>query len=177
MDSAHGEQAASERQILEQKQEMLDKEADDLLHRRRCNELLVWWKARALEAGQARQRAQQAGSDTTVADAVAVADELLARADKTLLQARKGHAGKVAKVQQAQRHLTDARRKLKDAGTVLRDEAVQRMQQRADEELKWAQLVEQAHSAKARAEHALTCGEWEKVLTQSDEAAVSGRAR
>ena len=149
-----------------------DREADDLLRRRRRNELLHWWKTTALKAAEERKRqeANRMPTDTSVADALAAVDGLLATADKTLLQARTGHAGRVSKVEQAMSHLAKARETVAAARISDRDQVLQDMQGRCSETLKWAKLVEQAHSAKCKAEDAFKDKEWERVVSEADTA-------
>ena len=149
-----------------------DREADDLLRRRRRNELLHWWKTTALKAAEERRRqeANRMPTDTSVEDALAAVDGLLATADKMLLQARTGHAGRVSKVEQAMSHVARARETVAAARVSDRDQVLQDMQAQCSEMLKWAKLVEQAHSAKCKAEDALKDKEWERVVSEADTA-------
>lgn len=149
-----------------------DRQADELLRRRRRNELLRWWKTTALEAAEARKReeANRRPADTSVEDARAAADALLATADKALLQARTGHAGRVSKVEQAMRHVAEARQVVAAARISDRDQVLQDVQARCAEALNWAKLVEHAQSAKSKAENALKNKEWAQVVSEADTA-------
>ena len=154
------------------KEALQDREADGLMSRRRRNQLLLWWKSSALEAAAERQRhaASLIPDDTTATKALSAVDELLGAADKALLQARTGHAGKLSKVEQAMRQVAEARQILDAARLSQRDQALHDMQKRTEEVLKWARLVEDAESAKTKAQHALASKMWEAVVMHSDAA-------
>ena len=168
----HPELIAMQQRAANSPEARAEREADDLMSRRRRNELLLWWKATALEAAEQRRReeASQARSDTSRQEVLASIDALLAAADKALLQARTGHAGKMSKVEQATRQVAEAREVASAAGISERDEALHNMQARAEEVLEWARLVEKAQRHKAKAEHALSAKQWEAVVAEAEEA-------
>ena len=154
------------------KEALQDREADDLMSRRRRNQLLLWWKSSALEAAAERQRhaASLIPDDTTATKVLSAVDELLGAADKALIQARTGHAGKLSKVEQAMRQVVEARQILDAARLSQRDQALHDMQKRTEEVLKWVRLVEDAEIAKTKAQHALVSKMWEAVVMYSDAA-------